>query len=149
MIPQAVDDIPGKLAALEAALTAGLPTRHIFRGCEPYVDRTAAQLAAGVLNILIDREDAYAAGRGRAAQAGTLAVLLVGYLQVDENTAGKADLQDAEAALAEEIKTWVKAPAIVTFDVRLDYVRFSRQLEFPYGWIIVALELVPPGTNVY
>lgn len=147
--PPAIDDIPGKLAALQASLAADLTTRHIYRGCEPYTDRTAGELADGVLNILLDRENDYSTVQGMEAQEGTLSVLLIGYISVDENTAGKPQLQDAEAAFAEEIKGWVKAPGIVGFDVQMRDVRFSRQLEHPYGWIIVSLDLGPPRSNIH
>lgn len=149
MITQAIDTLSEKLAALEASLKQGLPGRHILRGCEPVADRTAQEVNDGVINLVLDREHSYAKGRGRVAQEGTLDVMLIGYVTVDETTAIKADLQDAEAAMGEQLKDWVRNTGIDGFDVELDHIQLSRQLEFPYGWVIVALKLGPPQTNVY
>lgn len=148
-IPQAIDTLAGKLAALEASLNLGLPQRHILRGCEPVNDRTAQEVDEGVINLVLDREHSYAKGRGRVAQEGTLDVMLIGYVTVNETTASKADLQDAEATMGEQIKAWVRNTGIDGFDVQLDHIQLSRQLEFPFGWVIVALKLGPPLSNVY
>ncbi len=151
MIVQAIDTLTGKLAAIEASLVQAMPTRIIERGCNALNDRTSEEVQAGVLNLVLDREHDYAGGRGMVAQNGTLDMLLIGYVTVDENTADKADLQDTETTLAEEIKAWVKSTLIdlPEMDVMLDSVQLSRQLEFPYGWVIATLKLGPPRTNVY
>lgn len=149
MTLQAIDTLSEKLAALEASLKTNLPERHIMRGCEPLNDRTEQEVNDGVINLVLDREHSYAKGRGRVAQEGTLDVMLIGYVSVDENSSDKAALQDAEAALGEQIKGWVRATGIDGFDVELDHIQLSRQLEFPYGWVIVALKLGPPKSNVY
>lgn len=148
MLPTRLERIDDKLDALQAALVAALPaTRTIGLGFVPYTDRTPAELAAGVWNIVQAGEGDYHNGRGMEAKEGTLKVHLIGHIQVDED-ATRAALQQAEIDMAEEIKAFVRS-GVAGMTLMLDSIEPSRLLEHPYGWVVAFLELRPPAANTY
>ncbi len=140
-----LERIDDKLAALNAALVAAMPTRQVEIGFTPYDDRTDTELLDGVVNIVSAGEGNYHQGRGMAAKEGTLKVHLINHLKVAE-TASRADLQQAEINLAEEIKSFVRT-GVAGMTLALDSIEQSRLLEYPYGWVVAFLGLRPPASN--
>ncbi len=148
MMPVRLDRIDDKLDALEMNLIAFLPSIWtIGIGFVPYTERNKDELTAGVLNIVSAGEGNYHSGRGMAAKEGILRVHLIGHVQVDDDDP-RADLQQVEIDMAEEIKSFVRA-GVPGMTLELDSIEQSRLLEHPYGWVVAFIELQPPGANTH
>jgi len=148
MGPRIVERIDDKLAAFEAALRASLPARRrIEQGFVPYSERDDEQLLDGFVNVLCDGEGDYSTARGMAAKEGTVKVVLICHLRVEEAQTG-AELRQAEITLAEELKAFTRA-GVTGFDLVLVDLILSRQLEHPYGWGVAYFELRPPRAGTH
>lgn len=148
MGPAIVDRIDDKLAVFEAALKAALPARrHIEQGFVPYSERDDEDLIDGYVNVLCDGEGSYSTARGMAAKEGTVKVVLICHLRVEEDKT-PAQLRQAEITLAEELKAFTRA-GVTGFDLILADLILSRQLEHPYGWGVAYFELRPPRAGTH
>jgi hypothetical protein len=148
MGPSAIERIDEKLDVFMQALKASLPSRyHIEQGFVPYSERAEALLFDGVVNVLCDGEGSYSQARGMAAKEGTVKVILICHLQVEEDQTS-ADLQQIEINLAEALKAFTRA-GVTGFDLILVDLILSRQLEHPYGWGIAYFELRPPRAGTH
>lgn len=154
MLSIPVEDTAERLTAFETVLAAALPTRVVSPGFAPAGARSAADLAAGVVNVVAAQEGEYDQGLGGTAQNATTQVLLICHLQVDasDDCANPLSLAEvvraAELALLAEIKTFCRTP-IDGMDVLLAEVQFSRQLEAPFGWLVATLEIRPPVASTH
>lgn len=129
------------LEALRSGLAAAMPARQVSRRFRAMGELSAAALAAGDVAIVCRGEKDFANYNGREAQLGTLEVMLVGRLQVGDED-GLA-VEQAELALAGEVKAFVATrpwPAGID-DIRFLRVRQSGQLEAPFGWVVMDLEV--------
>lgn len=144
-----IDDTAARLAAFEASLVTALPTRVVEPGFTPAALRSADDLTAGVVNVVVASEQDYGRGFGSTAINQTTEVLLICHLQVDElaNCASRSALttavRTAELALLAEIKAFCRTP-IAGLEVLLQSVELSRQLEAPFGWLVATVEMRPP-----
>ena len=129
------------LDALAAGLQAALPVRVVTRDLLNFDRRLQSDLEAGVLTLVAGREFAYANYRGREADLGRVAVVVVGQLKLPEDAAPSA-VEDAEFAFAEEVKDYLRGLLPVSA-VDLLETRFSGQLEAPYGWFAMDWEVTP------
>lgn len=105
--------------------------------------RSDEELLAGVVTVISLAESHFATWRGREAELGTLDVVLVGHLKVADNLDPVA-VEDAEFALAEEIKAWLSGgvfPAPVRQCVAKEF-RQSGQTEPPFGFVTFRLEVM-------
>ena len=129
------------LDALRTGLATALPTRIVRRDFRPLAQCKAADLVTGILTLVNRGERNYANYLGREAQLGTLDVLLIGQLKVAD-TAAPLAIEQAELALAEEVKGFLQAPAPagVTECLAQSFAQ-SGQLETPFGWVIFELEV--------
>lgn len=141
------DDIRQRMGALIASLEAALPARIIKRGLIPYDDHGADELAAGVVMLISDAEQEYSRALGMTAREPIHKLIVVGHLKIAE-TATAADLEDAEQDLMEDIKAWIRA-GLDGMDLQPESIQQSRQLEFPYGWIVAHIDAIPPRSNLY
>lgn len=123
------------------ALAAALPGRVVTRQWKPYAQRTKAELLAGVVTVAGLGEDGFANYRGREADLGTLKLVVVGQLEVDSKD--PQDVEDAEDALAEGIKAFLREPLPPQIRSCLaSGFRQSGQLEAPYGWVAFEMEVM-------
>lgn len=129
------------LEGLRAALAAALPTRVVTRDLMSFDLRQERDLEAGVLTVVSNRESSYANYRGREADLGKLSVVAVGQLKRPE-TDLPSEVEDAEFVFAEEVKAFLQG-ALPVEAVVLQETRFSGQLEAPYGWFAMDLEVWP------
>lgn len=129
------------LEGLKAGLAAALTTRVVTRDLKSFVERLPSDLEAGVLTLIAGREGRYANYRGREADLGKLNVLMVGQLKMPEDAA-PSEVEDAEFAFAEEVKVFLQGGLPVNAAELLE-TRFSGQLEAPYGWFAMDLEVWP------
>lgn len=123
------------LDRLAEVLAAAAPSRVVSRSFQDFARRDRADLQAGVLTVL---------GRGannpQPPRAEILRVLLVGQVQLGEDTAGSA-LEAAEGELVDEIYHLARFIGGAYLDIA--NWRQSMQLEHPYGWITADLEIGP------
>lgn len=128
--------------AMREAMATAMPTRVVTRNHLDFGHRAEADLLAGVVTIIGMGERDYAQHLGRLAQQGTLPMLIVGQVKVAEDAAPSA-VEDAEDTLAEEIKAFCADPsAPLLGSLRIREFRQSGQLEHPYGWVSVDVELL-------
>lgn len=130
------------LEALRTGLAAALPSRLLSRDFVPLARRPQEELLQGVLTLINRGEKGYANFMGREAQLGKLDVLLIGQLMLPGNPTG-LDVEQAELAMAEEVKNFLKAPlpAGVRECLSSGFAQ-SGQLEVPNGWIVFDMEVM-------
>jgi len=127
------------LNLLRDDLQAALPTRTVTRDLLNFDQRMQVDLEAGVLTLVSSRESQYANYRGREADLGKLALVVVGQLKLAEGSLPSA-VEDAEFEFAEAVKDYLKGILPVSA-VDLLETRFSGQLEAPYGWFAMDWEV--------
>lgn len=137
-----------RMDAVGTALTAALPARVVKRSLLQHFDAHGrGEIEQGVVMLVSAGEKDYRREPGMVAKEGTHGMVLVGHLKVDENDTPQA-VEAAELDLIEEIKTFVRA-GVTGMTLFLDRVEHSRQLDFPYGWIVAYLSAGPSNSNVY
>lgn len=129
------------LDAIVASLAAALPARYVQRSLVDPANALAAQLLAGLICVVNEGGGDFANYRGREGDLGTMNVRLVGFLQVAEGSE-PADVERAELGLLGDVLTWVNTAGVPGLDVVYpgDWAQ-SKQLEHPYGWLALALEV--------
>lgn len=135
-------DYNAALDAVVASLEAFMPHRYVQRKLALAVNESPARLKAGVVCLVSDGGGDFANYRGREAQQGTVNVALVGFLQVAES-AGSDDVERAELVLLGEMLAWVAGGATGVDRVSAGNWRQSKQLEHPYGWVVLELAVKP------
>lgn len=146
-LPIPIDRMDARLDAIEAALTAALPTRLVSDTLQHYTERSDAELTQGVVTLVSADEKGYSQNLGMAARDGTQRILLIGHLRVAEGTPRKA-IQDQELDLIEELKAFIRA-GVPGMSLTLDSVIHSRQLDHPYGWVVAYIDAAPPRQTTY
>lgn len=134
-------EVSSALEGIRASLAAAMPGRVVSRSFRPLSQLSDPELRRGVVAVVCLEEDGYANYRGREAQLGRLKVLLVAHLRVADKAA-PVEVEDAEWALAEEVKAWL-AGSLPVRECLLQTLRQSGQLEAPYGWVVMELEVMP------
>jgi hypothetical protein len=129
------------LVAVKDSLAAALPLRHVQRSLADPANAPAEQLTAGLICLVSENGGKFANYRGREGDLGTLNARLVCFVQVPE-ASEPADIERAELALLGDLLTWVASAAVPGLDVMYpgDWAQ-SKQLEHPYGWLVLALEI--------
>lgn len=129
------------LSALMGGLAAALPAQIVRREFRPLAQCRQEDLEQGIVTLVNRGERGYANYLGREAQLGTLDVLLIGQLKVDDKLSPLA-VEQAELTLAEAVKTFLQgpAPAGVVECLAQSFTQ-SGQLEAPFGWIVFELEV--------
>lgn len=129
--------VESRVAAVVAALQAALAGRVVTRDFRDLGVVPDADLLAGRVCVLGLGEGEYEETIDGADVTGWLSLLVIGQLRVAEDAAPSA-VEQAENALAQEIKAWAVGTALA---VRLKGFRQSGQLEHPYGWIAMDMEV--------
>lgn len=136
-----VTDVNVALDALKDSLQAALPDRFVSRNF--VLDFTAypkAQLTAGMIAVMSDGGGGFANYRGREGQFGVMTVALAGYVLVAENSERKA-VELAELAILKDLLTWVSNYSGTGLTIYPKRYKQSKQLEHPYGWLVLELEV--------
>lgn len=144
---QWIDRIDDRLDALYASLTATLSTRVVKRSLLHFDAHAEGEIEQGVLMLVSDGESNYSDKLGMEAKEGSHKLLLIGHLKVDETTDPSA-IEAAETDLIEEVKSWVRG-GVNGMSLQLQRVTQSRQLEHPYGWVLIEVAALPPNATVY
>lgn len=129
------------LEALKDSLQAALPDRYVSRNfLLDFAAYPKEQLTAGVIAVMSDGGGGFANYRGREGQLGTMTVALAGYVLVGENTERQA-VELAELAMLNDLLTWVSNYAGTGLTIYPQRYKQSKQLEHPYGWLVLELEV--------
>lgn len=137
-------DFDAALALMQDSLAAQLPGRHVQRSLVDPANETATRLTAGVICLVSEGGGQFANYRGREGDLGQMNVRVVGFVQVAE-AADAVEVERAELALLRDVLGWVNAPTVypgVDFIEPGDFAQ-SKQLEHPYGWVTLALNVRP------
>lgn len=131
------------LDSIEASLIAALPDRYVQRSLVDPLNADQSQLLAGLICLVCEGGGRFANYRGREGDLGQMDVRLVCFLKVQEGT-DAAEIERAELALLGDLLTWVGNTAVPGLDVICpgEWAQ-SKQLEHPYGWLVLSLEVKP------
>lgn len=135
-------DADPMLDSIEASLFAALPTRKVQRSLlhDP-ASADSADLEAGIVCLVSEGGGGFVNYRGREGELGVIRASLVGFLKVAEDSAPVA-IESAELNLLNELLTWVQSPnGPVGMSVAPKEFRQSKQLEHPYGWLVLGVEI--------
>ena len=129
------------LNAITASLAQALPARFVQRSLVDPANVPTEQLLAGLLCVVTESGGNFANYRGREADLGSMAVRLVGFVKVEEGQPAVAT-ESAELALLGDLLTWLNTTGVPGLDVIYpgDWT-CSKQLEHPYGWLALALQV--------
>lgn len=125
--------------ALKAAMQQAMPTRVITRDLADFAMRSAQDLDDGVLTLIGLGERDFVQVLGRSAQLGTMPLLLVGQIRVEEDAPPSA-IEGAEDALVDEVKAFCRSLPSEVGSLSLLSYRQSGQTEHPFGWVAIDLE---------
>lgn len=138
-------DLDAALGGIEGLMQAALPHRVVQRSLvrDP-LSHDQAALEKGVICLVNGGGGQFANYRGREARLGHAALGVVGFVLVEE-TAEPVAVEQAELALLQDLLGWLQAPG---HPRPFDYAaakefRQSRQMEFPYGWIVLEVDVKP------
>jgi hypothetical protein len=140
-----IERIDDRTAAIVASMTAALASRIVKRSLLHFDGHEPGEIEAGVVMAISDGESEYSTKLGMTALEPKHGLLLVCHLKVDE-TSPKLAIELAEMALIEEIKSWVRA-GVSGMAFEIEDTKHSRQLEHPYGWVVVKINAIPPRTH--
>ncbi|MGE0350949.1 hypothetical protein [Hydrogenophaga sp.] len=136
-----MSDANGALDAIEASLFATLGDRHVQRGLADPAAADRQHLLDGLVCVVGQGGGSFANYLGREGQLGLMTVMLVGFLLVEEDTEPVA-IEQAELALLQELLDWTAHPNNPGLNSVLPLeFRQSQQLEHPYGWVALSLEV--------
>lgn len=129
------------LDALVASLAAAMPSRFVQRSLVDAANEKIERLQAGLLCVVAKGGGDFANYRGREGDLGTMQVSVVGFVQVGEKSL-PADVERAELSLLGELLGWVSTTKVLGIDVVTpgDWTQ-SKQLEHPYGWLVLGLDV--------
>lgn len=135
------DPISTLLTAMRAHLRAFLPQRVVSESLIDPANADRQDLLSGVICLVSEGGGNFANYLGREGELGQLRARMVGFVLVEEN-APPVDVEAAELALLDDVLRWTRypnAPAGTTV-VPADFNQ-SKQLEHPFGWITLGLEV--------
>lgn len=125
--------------AVVASLTDALPERYVQRSLADWATAPKAQLEAGLVCVVSGGGGGFANYRGREGDLGHMDVYLAGFVKVAES-ATSADVERAELDLLGDLLTWVNTTGVPGLDVvEPGDWKQSKQLEHPYGWLVLDL----------
>ena len=135
-------DLDTALETIKTSLAAQLPLRVVSRSLllDP-MSADEADLRKGVLCLVNGGGGKWANYLGREGQLGQANLSIVGFVLVDEASA-PVDVERAELALLDDVLGWCANPGAVSpVQTAPQEFRQSHQLEQPYGWFVLTLDV--------
>ena len=140
-----IERIDDRMTAIVESMQAALTTRILKRSLLHFDGHESGEIEAGVVMVVSGGESDYSNKLGMTALEPKHSLLLICHLKVAEDSAAVA-IELAEMALIEEIKSWVRA-GVPGMSFEIKSAQHSRQLEHPYGWVVVNINAIPPRTT--
>lgn len=136
-----VNNQDSAMEAIKDSLAAALPHRYVQRSLVDPANVPAEKLRAGLLCVVSEGGGDFANYMGREADLGRMQVRLVGFVLVEES-AEPVEVERAELALLGEVLLWLNTTKVPGTDTLYpgDWSQ-SKQLEHPYGWLVLALDV--------
>lgn len=131
------------LETIKTSLAAKLSARVVTRSLVDPAAAKAADLKAGLLCLVAKGGGEFANYRGREGDLAHVQATLVGFVKVDDKGTTPLSVEQAELALLQDVLDWVKEPGAikpVNTVLPLDWQQ-SSQLEHPYGWFALRLDV--------
>ena len=136
-----MSEIGDRLNLIKTTLATALPTRIVTRDLLDFAARNAYELQAGVYTLVSKSEGGYQNLNGRAAMDGAQRMLLVGQFELNKDALPSA-VEDAELAMVDEIKAFLRALPPALCRLQMTGYRQSQQMDVPYGWVSIDLEFI-------
>ena len=128
------------LVAVKASLADMYPQRLVLRGLQDWAALGDKNLRAGVFAIVAEGTRDWANWAGREGEFGTLSFAVVAYGRVRDD-ASTEDVEQLEGEFEAELLAWVQAIKPAPIDaVYPEESQYSRGLDHPYAWCVLALE---------
>lgn len=132
------------MAAAAASLQAMWPARRVERGMQDLALVGDEVLRQGLFTLIAEGTSGWTEYTGREGEYGTLRFVVVGYRHAGsgpDDSATPLQVEQAEAELEAEVLAWCRAIKPAPLDaVYPKDAAYSRGLEAPLGWIVIALE---------
>lgn len=136
-----MSELSTRMELIKTTLAAAVTARIVTRNFLDFVDRKDADLLAGIYTLVSNGEGGYQNLNGREAMDGTQRILLVGQIRLAEDAVPSA-IEDAELAMVDEIKVFLRARPAQIIQLYMTGFRQSQQVDAPYGWVSVDLEYI-------
>lgn len=136
-----MSELSTRMDLIKTLLAAALPARVITRDFQDFAARDSAELEQGIYTLMSRSEGSYQNYSGREAMDGAQRILLVGQIQLGEDALPSA-IEDAEFALVDEIKAFLRSRPAQLAQLYMTGFRQSQQLEAPYGWVSIDMEFL-------
>ena len=137
-----MSELSTRMALIASTLAGMYPARVVTRSDRDPSQRDKADLLKGVYAIVSKGEGSYTNVPNYSAQDGRQTVLIVADIQLAE-TVEPYEIEDAEFALVDEIKYFVRHLPDTLCTMNLESWVQSGQVAHPYGWVVFQLEYVP------
>lgn len=127
--------------AMADSLAAFLPGRRVTRDLASPLTEDDAALMAGLLCLVAEGGGSWANWQDREGDLGSARARLVGFVRVRDDETSAA-VERAEMSLLADVMAWMQERKAPPLDCVYpgDY-QLSRQLEHPYGWFALGVEL--------
>jgi hypothetical protein len=136
-----MSELADRMNLIKSELALALTERVVTRDLLDFSQRAADELESGIYTIMSNGERGYQNLNGRKAMDGTHPILLVGQFKLNETAAETpALIEDAEFAMVEEIKGFVRALPATLCRLHMLGFRQSMQVDAPYGWVSIDME---------
>ncbi|MBF8179656.1 hypothetical protein [Herminiimonas contaminans] len=123
------------LESFKTALAAAYPDRIVTRSLKDFSDRSVADLKKGVFTVL-----AKGLPTGDSTFQ-TMSMLVVGQIELPEKSEG-VDVERAESLMGRQVRVLLQRQ-LRGPDMQIKSMDQSSQLEVPYGWVSMMLEVGP------
>lgn len=139
-----MSEMTDRVNLIKSTLASMYPARTVTRSLKDFADRKKEELRAGVYTVISMNEGSYQNLPARMAMDGKHRILLVGQIEVDEKmNPDPESIEEAEFAMVEEIKAFARTLPVGLCGLEMRGFSQSGQIEYPYGWISVNLEVIP------
>lgn len=129
-----------RMNLIASTLEARFPLRVVTRSLKDFTQRQPAELKRGIYTVISQGEGGYQNYLSRAAMDGQQKMILVGQIQLGEKD-DPSTIEDAEFEMIEEIKDFCRHLPAQLACLSMTGYQQSGQVEAPYGWIAVDLEM--------
>lgn len=142
------DNVLTRMNDIETAAKEFFTTRVVKRSLlQHYDNHEKGELEKGVIMIISRGESGYKNGLGMIAKEGSQDILFVCHIKVSDSLK-PVDVEKAEGALIEEIKSFLKT-GVTGMSLKPERIDQSQQLAYPYGWVVAKLRAEPPQQGTH
>lgn len=133
------DPIQRVMTELYSSMRLAFPSRNICQDFQDHAARRPAELYQGVVTLILVRTNPE-----EESWTEMLHCKLVGQVAVREREDTPADVTEAELLLYRQLANWCRNPGTSLPNIHIHGdVLFSGQIEFPFGWVAMDLDIGP------